>query len=203
MNFVDVINKRRAVREYRHIPVAPAEIEALIETATQAPSAMNLQPWAFAVVLGRERIDSYARRALEWLLADRSRLPDPKMQNRLAQRIREDPNFTLFYRAPALVLVLAKSSDSQAVEDCCLAAENLMLAARARDLGTCWIGFSRPWLNLPETKSELGLPPEYHVVAPLVIGHPVAWPESHGRKPAEIHWITPAPIAEAHLEVTF
>lgn len=202
MNFIDVMKKRRAVREYRHTPLTQAEIEVLIDAATQAPSAMNLQPWAFAVVLGREQVDTYAKRALEWLAADKSRLPDPVMQNRLAQRIREDPDFTLFYHAPALVLVLARSSDSQAVEDCCLAAENLMLAARNRDLGTCWIGFSRPWLNLPETKAELGLPAEYHVVAPIIIGHPVAWPESHGRKPAEIHWITPAPVAHAHLEVT-
>lgn len=201
MNFLDVVNKRRAVREYRNVPLTRAEIEVLIEAAAQAPSAMNVQPWAFAVVLDREQIDRYAKRALEWLSADKSHLLNPAMQDRLTQRMQEDPNFTLFYHAPALVLVLAKSSDSQALEDCCLAAENLMLAARDRNLGTCWIGFSRSWLNLPDTKAELGLPAQYHVVAPIVLGHPAAWPESHGRKPAEIHWITPAPVTQTHVEV--
>jgi len=85
--------------------------------------------------------------------------------------------------------VLAKSMEPQASEDCCLAAENLMLAARDEGLGTCWIGLSRPWFNLPSTKRELSLPQQYEVVAPIILGQPKAWPESHGRHPAEIHWI--------------
>jgi nitroreductase len=32
-----------------------------------------------------------------------------------------------------------------------------MLAARDEGIGSCWIGFSRPWLNLPSTKQELGV----------------------------------------------
>ncbi len=187
MEFAEVVKKRRAVRVYAPAAVARPEIEALINTAIEAPSAMNLQPWAFAVVLDRTRIDDYARRAKEWLLANPARFPFPAA----ARQMLEDPRFTIFYNAPALLLVLARSSEAQAVEDCCLAAENLMLAARERGLGTCWIGFARPWLNLPETKAELGLPQQYEVVAPIVLGHPVAWPESHGRNPAEIFWIGP------------
>lgn len=86
-------------------------------------------------------------------------------------------------------------------EDCCLAAENLMLAARDRDLGTCWIGFARPWLNLAEIKGEMRLPQEYEVVAPIVVGHTLAWPESHERNPAEIHWVTPVRASAIPLEV--
>ncbi|MGZ4889737.1 MAG: nitroreductase family protein [Candidatus Angelobacter sp.] len=193
MNFMDVLNKRRAVREYTQASIDRPEIEALINAAIEAPSAMNLQPWAFAVVLGQERIDGYAKRAKDWLLASFAQSPEQAH----ARHMLEDPHFTLFYHAPALVLVLAKSSEAQAVEDCCLAAENLMLAARDRGLGTCWIGFARPWLNLPETKAELDLPDQYQVVAPIVLGRPMAWPESHGRRPAEIHWIRPAQ-AEQH-----
>ncbi|MGZ4855726.1 MAG: nitroreductase family protein [Candidatus Angelobacter sp.] len=193
MNFMDVLNKRRAVREYTQATIDPPEIEALINAAIEAPSAMNLQPWAFAVVLGQERIDGYAKRAKDWLLASFAQSPEQAH----ARHMLEDPHFTLFYHAPALLLVLATSSEAQAVEDCCLAAENLMLAARDRGLGTCWIGFARPWLNLPETKAELDLPDQYQVVAPIVLGRPMAWPESHGRRPAEIHWIRPAQ-AEQH-----
>jgi len=61
--------------------------------------------------------------------------------------------------------------------------------ARDEGLGTCWIGLSRPWFNLPSTKRELSLPEQYEVVAPIILGQPKAWPESHGRHPAEIHWI--------------
>jgi hypothetical protein len=64
-------------------------------------------------------------------------------------------------------------------------------AARDAGVGTCWIGFGRPWLDLPETKSELGIPENCHVVAPIVMGHATAWPETRGRHAAEIHWLTP------------
>jgi nitroreductase len=59
--------------------------------------------------------------------------------------------------------------EPQAAEDCWLAAENLMLAARDEGLGTCWIGLSRAWFNLPSTKCELSLPEQYEVVAPIIL----------------------------------
>jgi nitroreductase len=185
MELTDVIRSRRAVRDYSDAPVERLAIERLIDAAIVAPSAMNLQPWAFAVVLGRERIEAYAKRAKEWLLASLAQTSyEPSIRHML-----EDPQFVLFYHAPALVVVLAKSSGTQAAEDCCLAAENLMLAARNEGLGSCWIGFARPWLDLPATKAELKLAERYHVVAPIILGYPKAWPESHGRNPAEIHWL--------------
>jgi nitroreductase len=191
MNFMDVLQKRRAVREYTDEPMDRWEIDSLINAAIEAPSAMNVQPWAFAVVLGKEEVENYAKRAKESLLNKQVQFPDRGIEQRFEELVKLNPDFTLFYHAPALVLVLAKSSEHQAVEDCCLAAQNLMLAARDRDLGTCWIGFARPWLNLPEVKAELGLRSEYEVVAPIVLGYPTAWPESHGRKPPEIHWVSP------------
>jgi nitroreductase len=198
MNFSDVLKKRRAVRDYTQAPIEQKEIEALINAAVEAPSAMNLQPWAFAAVLGREQIDSYAKRAKDWLLENLAQLPDDQ-SHKLQERILENPDFTLFYHAPALVLVLARSSEAQAVQECCLAAQSFMLAARDRELGTCWIGFARPWLNLPEVKAELGIPAQYQAVAPIVLGHPVSWPESHGRKPAEIHWVHPVQAVRRSL----
>ncbi len=183
MELIEVIKTRRAVREYTDARVDRRTVERLLGAAVLAPSAMNLQPWAFAVLLDRERIDNYARRAKDWLLSNVSQVSES------ARHILDDPNFVLFYHAPALAIVLAKTSDAQAAEDCCLAAENLMLAARDEGLGTCWIGFVRPWLDLPSTKHELGLPADHHVVAPIVLGYPKAWPASHGRNPAEIHWL--------------
>ena len=185
MELMDVIRNRRAVRDYTAALIERPVVERLIEAAILAPSAMNLQPWAFAALLGRERVDDYATRAKDWLLASLSQTSyEPSIRHML-----EDPQFALFHHAPALVVVLAKSSGTQAAEDCCLAAENLMLAARNEGLGTCWIGFARPWLDLPATKAELNLPEHYHIVAPIILGHPKAWPDSHGRKLAETYWM--------------
>jgi nitroreductase len=185
VELMDAIRNRRAVRVYTDAPIDRSAIERLIDAAILAPSAMNLQPWAFAVLLGRERIEGYAKRAKDWLLASLSQTSyEPSIRHML-----EDPQCVLFYHAPALVVVLAKSSGTQAAEDCCLATENLMLAARNEGLGSCWIGFARPWLDLPATKTELKLPEQYHVVAPIVVGYPKVWPESHGRNPAETYWL--------------
>jgi len=184
MEFKDVLAKRRAVREYSDKPVDQTTIERLIHAAILAPSAFNAQPWAFAALLDRERIDAYAERAKEWLLANFAIISQDESIRKMLEG-----QYTLFHHAPALVLVMAKSSESQAAEDCCLAAENLMLAARDEGLGTCWIGFARPWLNLQTTKYELGLADNYQVVAPIVLGYPQAWPGSHGRSAPEILWL--------------
>jgi nitroreductase len=185
MELMNAIKNRRAVRDYTDAPVERSTIETLIEAAVMAPSAMNLQPWAFAVLLGRERIEVYAGRAKDWLLASLSQTSyEPSIRHML-----EDPQFVLFHHAPALAIVLAKASGTQAAEDCCLAAENLMLAARNEGLGSCWIGFARPWLDMSATKTELNLPEHYHVVAPIILGYPKAWPDPHRRMPAETYWL--------------
>lgn len=185
MELMDVLKNRRAVRDYKSDRLSRPVVERLFAAATLAPSAMNLQPWAFAVLLDPERIDSYAERAGKWLLDT----PAETGFSEAAREILEKKGFSMFYHAPALAIVMALSPTTQAIEDCCLAAQNLLLAARDEGIGSCWIGFARPWLNLPSTKKELGVPDRYQVVAPIVLGYPNAWPEPHGRKPAEIHWI--------------
>jgi len=186
MQLMDVLRNRRAVREYTDARIEKPTVDRLINAAIWAPSAMNLQPWAFAALLDPQRLHEYGKRAKEWLLANFSWTP---FEPRLQEMVR-DPHFIMFYHAPALIMVLAKSSEAQAMEDCCLAAQNLMLAARDEGIGTCWIGLARPWLDLPSTKTELRMPRDYRVVAPVILGYPNVWPESHGRTPPEIYWIT-------------
>jgi nitroreductase len=186
MEFNDVLVQRRAVREYTSQPVDRDTVTQLIKKACLAPSAENHQPWEFAVVMGVQRINDHASQAKAWLLANPSVLKlDPALQYTLANE-----QFSIFYHAPALVVVLATSDSEQAKEDCCLAAQNLMLAARDIGLGTCWIGLGRPWLDLSETKKSLGIPADRFVVAPIVLGYPTKWPESHGRNPRTIYWVS-------------
>jgi len=76
-----------------------------------------------------------------------------------------------------------------AVENCTLAAQNLMLAARALGLGTCWIGFAQQWLRTPAGQAVLDLPAGYAAVALIIVGHPFGQPPGVARKPADIGWI--------------
>jgi nitroreductase len=183
MDLSHAIAARRAVREYTDAVISRETIHGLIDAAVLAPSALNRQPWSFAVVLDSHRIDGCAESAKEWLLENQL-----EHVGDMAKMLRE-PGFSLFYHAPALVIVLATDHTTQSAEDCCLAAQNFMLAARARHLGTCWIDLARPWLNLPATKAELGLPAAYQAVAPIIVGHPKKWPEAPERKPPEINWL--------------
>jgi nitroreductase len=184
MDVLDVLEDRRSVRNYKDLPLDESVIRPLIDAAIAAPSAMNQKPWAFAVCLNAKRIEDLGKRAKDWLLQNRERAPE-QLHRRLC-----DPGFFIFHHAPACILVLATSSRSEAIEDCCLAAENLLLAARDQGLASCWIGgLSRPWLDLASTKLELGLRVDYRVVAPIILGYPAEWPPSSGRNAPEIFWI--------------
>jgi len=172
---------RRAVREYTSESVERSVLESLIEDAVQAPSAMNLQPWAFSVYQSVGQLRGFSERAREHILATPSPLPLVDML---------PPGVNIFHDAPVLIVICAVNSLQQSAEDCCLAAQTLMLSAYARGLGTCPIGFSREWLNLPEVKTELGIPAEAVVVFPVVVGHPKSQPAPHGRqKPLVYNWL--------------
>ncbi len=87
------------------------------------------------------------------------------------------------------VLARSVAVDQWAVENCTLAAQNLMLAACAEGLGSCWIGFARRWLATAAGKAVLGVPTAYPPVAPIIVGHPQGVAPPVPRKPPEISWI--------------
>ena len=169
MEVIDAIYKRRAVRSYTTTPVTDDEMRSLLQAAVHAPSAMNAQPWAFAIVQGVEPLRNYSNQAKTHLLTT-------SIENATHHSLHHgatDPGFNIFYDAGTLIIICAKPGSEFAAGDCCLAGENLMLAAVATGLGTCPIGFALPWLRLLKTKIELGIPPEYDPVIPIIVGHPV------------------------------
>ena len=181
MDLMEVLRTRRACREFTAEPVTKETIEDLIAAAVLAPSAMNLQPWAFAVVIGAARLHEMSGRARQAALEHFPK--DSPLHGHLT-----DPSFEIFHGAAALIVICATGGETQAAEDCCLAAENLMLAARAKGLGTCWIGLARPWLARAEAKAELGIPATLMPVAPIILGHPTHLPAPTPRNAPRIFW---------------
>lgn len=183
MELMTAIRERRATRAYTSEPLDRTAVERLIDAAVQAPSAMNLQPWAFYVFEGAQRLKAFSDEAKRVFLSAGQLDFNPEVR-----RMLDDTAFTIFYGAPVLIVICATSDASQAAEDCSLAAQNLMLAAYGAGLATCPIGFARPWLNLPDTKRRIGIDGSHHPVFDLIVGHPSGATEPHGRKPAVIEW---------------
>lgn len=181
MDLFNALKTRRAVRSYSGTTLERGEIEALIDAAVSAPSAMNLQPWAFAVVDDGARLQALSQQVKPYVLEHLP--PNSPLAAHLA-----DPHFEIFHGAPALIVICARDSGPQSAEDCCLAGQNLMLAAHASGLGSCWIGLSRPWLNLPVVKEELGIPAEFVPVAPIIVGHGREIPPPTPRERPRVIW---------------
>jgi nitroreductase len=166
---MDAIYQRRSVRAYTHREVQPDVVRTLIRAAIQAPSAINQQPWAFAVIQDAEYLRRISNRAKELTLAALR----PESPLWIYRSILSDPHFNVFYDGHTLIAICARASTAwPANEDCCLAAQNLMLAAHGLGLGTCTIGFARGALNEPGTKREIRVPDEYTVVMPILVGYP-------------------------------
>jgi nitroreductase len=185
MDLSKAITGRRAVREYTKEVVDEETIRHLIDAAVHAPSAVNQQPWTFTVVRDQSVLDRISRDAKAHMLAT---MPASSHSDHIRSLL-NDPNFHIFYHAPVLILISAVAEGPWAVEDCALAAENLMLAAYAAALGTCWIGFAQSFLNTPAGKTMLGLPVACVSVAPIIVGHPKAAPPPVPRKEPAVRWI--------------
>jgi nitroreductase len=185
MKIEDAILGRRSVREYTDDAVDEQTIRRLIGAAILAPSAVNQQLWTFTVARERTRLDRISRQAKAHMFAT----TPASEQSEHFQTLLGDPDFDIFYGAPALIVISATAPGPWIVEDCALAAENLMLAAFAEGLGTCWIGFAHSFLNTPEGKAALGAPAAWVPVAPIIVGRPKAWPAPPVRKAPEILWV--------------
>lgn len=190
------IHERRAVRAYTAERPDDQRIAELLDAAVQAPTAMHLEPWGFAVIQDKATLQRYSDRAKALLLQARTEVSVGWGSVALGRPRGDaggdylatlaDPAFNIFYDAGTLIVICRTSDGPFAEADCWLAAENLMLAATARGLGTCCIGFAVPVLNQPEVKHELGIPAEGAAVAPVIVGYPAARAGAVPRKPPRI-----------------
>ena len=182
MELNEVIYHRRAVRSYTDQSVDKSTAMTLIQAAIQAPSAINLQPWAFAVIQDKSLLNRYSDRAK--VLASAATgltTAHPELKDHLS-----DPAFNIFYNASTLIVICAKPAGQHPAWDCCLAAQNLMLAAHSLGLGTCPIGLSWTLLEQADVKQELRIPVDYVAVVPIIVGYPLTHTAAPERREPEI-----------------
>lgn len=182
MDLLAAIHQRRAVRSYRDQPISRQQLLALVEAASWAPSAMNDQDWRFTVITDRKILRRISLEAKAWMLKSGE-------MNEHLRGLLLDPQFDLLHHAPALMVIAAPANHRFGIENCALAAENLMLAATDMGMGSCWIGLVQDWLNFDEGRKLLALPADDRVMAPIVIGYPQGEVGLVARKKPIITWI--------------
>jgi nitroreductase len=115
MDVLDAIRTRRSIRKYTKDPVEDEKIQTCLEAAQWAPSASNKQPWNFIVVRNEET----------------------------RKKLSEMHPYGRFMRDSPVVFVVLGDPDLNPkyyLMDACIATQNLLLAAHAQGLGTCWMG---------------------------------------------------------------
>lgn len=185
MDVFEALYSRHSTRDY--LPDIPPDevLSALIDAAIRAPCAVNRQAWRFTVITNHVKLAEIAARAKIYMTAQRPLALPEALYQKLA-----DPDFPLFYGAPALIIIAATQDGPWIEADCALAAENLMLAATAKRLGSCWIGLSQPFLNTSEGRALAGLDPQAQAIAPIVVGFPRQPPAAPSeRRLPTIDWV--------------
>ncbi len=182
MSIIDAIYGRRSVRKYTNEDVPKELVIKLIEAAIQAPSSSNLQPWSFAVIQNSDLLKIHSDQAKKLVLEKFGNSDDPRGYKKLLQ----SPDFNIFYNAGTLIIIYAKGQGLTSMGDCCLAGQNLMLAAFSHGMGTCWIGFATYLINSAEFKQQMGIPQDYRGVAPIIVGYPDVKLAKIPRNPMEI-----------------
>ena len=134
----DAIYSMRAIRRLKPDPVPDADLHAIIEAATQAPSGGNVQPWHFLVITEasqRAKLGELYREA--WWAKRRAAgihgpedIPETDHVARSAMRLADEIG-----ESPAIVLLLAAAHGPGAMGSVIPSVQNLLLAARALGVG--------------------------------------------------------------------
>lgn len=162
MQHLHSILTRRSIRRYQQKPVPPEQLQMLADAGRLAATGGNRQPWAFVIIQQKELVDKIFP-CLAWLAGDGD--PPGSMEPTAYIVILGDPQ---------------RSSHWQL--DCAAAAENILVAANALGLGSCWLG-SVQW-NKVRTLLEFPAPLEGFGV--ISLGYPaqkVVVEEGEGRLP--------------------
>lgn len=155
MNTLEQILHRRSIRSYQSDLPTREMIEKITQAGTYAACGKNNQSGLIIAVTNRELRDRISA-----------------MNNRIWGG---EEGFDPFYGAPVILIVLARKNSPHRLYDGSLIMGNMMLAADALGLGTCWIHRAKEEFETEEGKAilrDLGITEEYEGIGHLALGYP-------------------------------
>ena len=150
MEFYEVIKTRRSIRSYKDTHIPEEVMGRVLEATRISPSGHNRQFWKFYIVENKEKKEAISKAC------------DDQMWIGEAPAVIVAVGYDIPYSRGGYM------GDMTFMMDVSIAFTQLILAARAEGLGTCWIGaFSND-----KVKAAMGLPDDENVVAVTPIGYP-------------------------------
>lgn len=165
---IEVLENRRSCRQFEPTQLEPATLDQIVEAGLWAPSCMGEQATRLVVLQDKEQITRLSA------------------MNARIEGTDDDP----FYGAPTVIVVLAKADAPAGVEDGSLVMGNLMNAAAALAIGSCWIHRAREEFESDEGKALLkqwGVEGDWRGVGHCLLGYvgedglPKPAPRAEGR----------------------
>ena len=193
MDLFDLIKERKSCRVFSPDPVPRELIQEILFWAGKAPSAINVQPWEFVVVTGKEKqrlverlLKTHKERNVScgpgtsrplpepWIGRQRelfAGMKSPALESHLDLTTFIPEGSCRFYDAPVALLVCLDHLFPSSRQICLgMALGYLLLAAQSKGLATCPIGLILAYEE--EIKEHLNIPEEKEVVLGLALGYP-------------------------------
>ena len=174
MDAMEAILTRRSTRNYRPDPVAQEKLDRILDAARQAPSGGNNQTCHFIVIRSPQVLGKLIAMT-EAAFAKMEIAEDTYASLKHAIAASKKGGYVFCYNAPVLIVAANRRDYGNNMADCACAIENMMVAANALDLGSCWINQLR-WLNeepsLVEYLQSLGMKENERVYGAVIVGTP-------------------------------
>ena len=174
MDAFEAILTRRSTRKYKPELPDRSVIEKVLEAGRYAPSGGNSQTTHFLVITKPEVLSELA-----WIV--RTAFAKMEIQENTYASLKNSINasrrgeYIFHYNAPVLIVTANRIGYGNAMADSACALENMMIAANALDLGSCWIN-QLHWLDEDEAVREylygLGLEENETITGALSLGFP-------------------------------
>ncbi len=194
MEAIEAILTRRSTRSYKQDAIGQDKLDTILDAARQAPSGGNNQTNHFLVIRNRDvlqKLIELTETAFSGMEISENTYASLKHSITASKK----GGYVFCYDAPLLIVVANRRDYGNNIADCACAIENMMIAANALDLGSCWINQLR-WLNedarLVAYLHELGMKENERVYGAVILGYPATGLPNRSLMPQkgnEITWI--------------
>jgi len=174
MDALEALITRRSTRNYKPDPVEQEKLDRILKAGRQAPSGGNNQTSHFFVIRSREVLDrlvEMTEKAFSGMEITENTYASMKHSIAASKK----GGYVFCYNAPVLIIVANRKNYGNNIADCACAIENMMVAANALDLGSCWINQLK-WLNeeaeIVEYLRRFGMREDERVYGAVAIGYP-------------------------------